>query len=460
MTPELLDIARAALVLAGSLPGEVETCVQHTHTTSVKVYGREVESLVTADSRGLGVRYLEAGRQGYAYTADLSEAGMARALFDARSNASASEHDPFLGLPAPSREYPHIVGLWRPGVRATPVKDKIRLALDAEAAALSEPEIGTVEESVYADAESRLAIASSLGMEAYAERTHAYVYLSAHARRGDQVQTGMGVSLGREPGAVDAVQAGREAAQRARGLLGARPCATGLYTVVFDREVMAALLSVVASALTAEAVQKGRSLFANSMGEEVAAPRVTLVDDGLHVDGLESAPFDDEGVPRQATGLIDRGRLRGFLHNTYTARKQAAGVPADSWGGFRSTGSAARSSYRTAPGVAASNLVLMQGEGDLSDLLRRVGSGLYVVNVNGLHSGADPMTGQFSVGAEGHLVEGGALGRPVKEVTIASDLLSLFMNVRDLAGDARWVPLYGSSLAPSVAIEAVTVSGV
>ncbi|MCZ7662208.1 MAG: metallopeptidase TldD-related protein [Thermoleophilia bacterium] len=128
-------------------------------------------------------------------------------------------------------------------------------------------------------------------------------------------------------------------------------------------------------------------------------------------------------------------------------------------GGTESTGNAARGSYRGGPGVAPSNLVLDAGEGTLDDLLARVGEGIYIVGVTGLHSGANAVTGEFSVGATGHLIAAGVRTRPVREVTIASDLLSLLANVADLAGDSRWIPFGGSVLTPSVAIAGVTVSG-
>jgi PmbA protein len=166
---------------------------------------------------------------------------------------------------------------------------------------------------------------------------------------------------------------------------------------------------------------------------------------------MATSPFDDEGVPRRRTVLVEGGVLQGFLHDTYPARKQGEDTG--------STGNAARSSYRGAPTVSTSNLVVDDGHGSLEDLFDRVGSGLYVVSITGLHSGANPVSGEFSVGATGHLIEGGARGRPVREVTIASDFLSMLANLNDRAGDARWVPLYGSVLTPSLAITDMTVSG-
>jgi PmbA protein len=220
---------------------------------------------------------------------------------------------------------------------------------------------------------------------------------------------------------------------------------------VLDREVAASILGVVVHALSADAVQRGRSLFAGRLGEQVAASAFNLVDDGLHPDGMATSSFDDEGVPRGTTTLIGSGVLRAFLHDTYTATREG--------GSARSTGSAERGSYRGSPGVSPSNLVVESGEGSLEELLARVGSGLYVVGITGLHSGANPVSGELSVGAHGHLIEGGALGAPVREITIATDMLSLLRNLSDRGGDARWIPFSGSVLTPSLAVTGVTVAG-
>ena len=451
MSGDLIDIGRLALAQGSGLPGEMEVYAQHAQTTSIKVYGGEVESLVTGEPRGAGVRYVHQGRVGYAYTADVGREALASAVRQAVHNAAVAEPDAYSSLPGRAREYPDVVGLWRPGLLATPVERKVALALAAEARALAEPEIETVEESAYVDSATRVAIVSSAGVEVYGEQTFCYVYVSAHARRGADVQTGMGFVTGRDLDDLDADAAGREGALKAVRQLGAAPCPTGRYTVVLDREVAASVFAFVAQALTADSVQKGRSLFAGRVGQRVAADRFSLWDDGLHPDGMATSPFDDEGVPHRKTALVADGVLHGYLHDTYTAAKEG--------GEIRSTGSASRGSYRGSPGVSPSNLVVAPGEGDLDDLLERVGTGLYVVGITGLHSGANAVSGEFSVGAVGLLIEGGALAAPVREVTIASDLLSLLRNVSDLGADTRWIPFGGSVLTPSVAISDVTVAG-
>jgi PmbA protein len=373
-------------------------------------------------------------------------------LAEAAVNLRASDIDPFVYLPsAPPGSYPAIPGLWRPGVSATRLEDKVRLALEAEGSALAVVDIETVEESMYSDEEARVAVASTAGVEAEAERSFCFVYVMAHAARDGDRQSGLGFSAGREPDELDPGQAGREAAEKARVLLGASPCPTGCYTVVFDREVAAALLSSIVQALSADAVQKGRSVFEGRLGDTVASPLLTLRDDGLAPEGMASNPFDGEGAPQRTTALLDAGVLQAYLHNSYTASKAAAGTI--------STGNAGRSSYRSLPGVDATNLVLRPGKGGLDDLLSRVGEGLYVASVAGLHSGVNAISGEVSLGVNGRLIKDGSPGRPVREVTIASDFVSLFRSVSDVAGDARWIPLHGSVCTPSVAVQGIAVSG-
>ena len=447
-----LRVARQALARAGSVKADVEAYVEYGRTVTVKVFGGEVESITVAEPRGLGVRAIQEGRTGYAFTSDLSGDGIRRVAQEAADNMRAADADESSRLPVASGEgYPALSGLWRPGVAGTPLSSKVDMALAAEAAALSLADIETVEESVYSDEETHVGIASTAGVETETEQSYCWAYVMAHAGGEGDRQSGLGFSAGREPDELEPELAGREAAEKARSLLGARPCPTGSYTVVLDREVVAALLSGLVRALSADAVQKGRSVFSGRLGETVATPLLSLVDDGLALGGMVTRPFDGEGVPQRTTSLIEGGVLRSFLHSTYTAFKAG--------GETRSTGNAGRGSYRALPAVSATNLVVGAGDGSLQDLLARVGRGLYIDSIAGLHSGVNAISGEISVGATGRLITDGGFGAPVREVTIATDFAGLLSGVTDLAGDARWVPLYGSVHAPSVAVRGVTVSG-
>src|SRR5207302_3634967 len=197
-----------------------------------------------------------------------------------------------------------------------------------------------------------------------------------------------------------------------------------------------------ASSISAEAVQKGRSLLAGRLEQRIASPGVTIVDDGRRTDGLASRPWDAEGVPTQRTEVIASGVLRSYLHNSYTARRD---------GRVRSTGNAARSSYRSTPELGPSNLVLLPGEESPDALLRAMGDGLLVSDVHGLHT-VNPVTGEFSLGVNGLLVEDGNPTRPVREVTIAGTLLDLLGSVDAVGRDLRFTFGAGFLGAPSVLV--------
>ena len=212
--------------------------------------------------------------------------------------------------------------------------------------------------------------------------------------------------------------------------------------VVLDPTVAASFAGLIGGALGANAVQRGRSPFADRLGEELASEACVLHDDGRDPEGPASAPFDGEGVPRRRTALIEGGRLRAFLYDTYTANR----------GDGASTGTAARSGYRSQPSVSASNLVVAPGALALAELLGEAGDGVYVTDVAGLHSGVNPVTGVFSVGASGRLIRGGELAEPVREFTIAGDLVSMLGAVRAAGAESRWVPFGGSVKTPPLLI--------
>ena len=141
-----------------------------------------------------------------------------------------------------------------------------------------------------------------------------------------------------------------------------------------------------------------------------------------------------------------------YLHDSYTARREGNGQ--------RSTASAARSGYRSAPSVSTSNLLIAPGiDGPGRAPRRAAGDGVYVTDVAGLHSGVNPVSGQFSVGASGVLIEGGELGTPATEFTIASDLVSMLSAVREAGAEARWVPFGGSVKAPPLLIGEMAIGG-
>ncbi|MGH2742954.1 MAG: TldD/PmbA family protein [Thermoleophilaceae bacterium] len=443
------DVARRAVEAAvGAGATHAEAWAEEGVSRRVRVYAGEVESLSDAGGRGVGVRAFVDGRSGYAFGTDLSEPGVVDVAGAARAAAEAADPDEHGGLPDEFGTT-DVEGLASPTMGDWSTERKVELTLAVERAACERPGVTQVENAVYSDAEGSVALANSRGFTAGYDATQAWAYASAFAGEGADLMTGMGVGLGRDPGALDPDAIGVEAAERALALVGARQPESRRCPVVLDAFVAASFIGFIGSMLSADAVQRGRSLFADREGDEIADPALALADDATDPDGPSSAPFDGEGSPSRRTPLVEGGRLLSFLFDARTARRA----------GRATTANASRGSYRAPPSVGTTNLVLEPGERCLEELFREAGEGLYVTEVAGLHSGVNPVSGTFSVGASGRLIEGGEPAAPVRELTIASDLVSMLTAVRAVGSEARWVPLGGSVKAPPILIGEMAVSG-
>jgi PmbA protein len=229
-------------------------------------------------------------------------------------------------------------------------------------------------------------------------------------------------------------------------LLGAVQPASGLVTLVLEPQMTATLLGIVGGMLGGEAVLKGRSPFADRVGEAIASPLVHLLDDPTDPLSLGADKHDGEGLATRRNVLLDGGVLQGFLHNTYTGRRS----------GTASTASAVRG-YRSTPGAGAQALVLASGTGTLDELVGQVDHGILVQSMTGVHSGVNPTSGDFSVGVEGLMIRGGQRAEPVREATMASTIQRLLLDVRAVGGEREWTP--GGTAASPLVIDAVTLSG-
>lgn len=447
MTAEgLLDLARRAA--GAARPGEdVEAYAQWGRQTSVRSYEEAPEQLTSAESLGLGVRVIAGGRLGYAYAADPDPGEVGDLVAAARENAAGATPDEGNVLPAPEEIEP-LAGLEAPGLEALSPAEKAGIAVELERLVrAADPRIRTVRMCDYREVLTRTAVAATTGLEAEANAGICYVLSVALAGDDGDTQTGHGVSFARDPGELDVAGAATEAARRATRLLGARKPSTERLPVVLDPWTVGDLLGVIAGGLSGDAVLKGRSLFADKVGERVASDAVVITDEGRDPRSLGAFPFDDEGLPTRRTPLIDGGVLQGFLHNAYTAART----------GGRSTANASRPGFQGAPGVSPHCLVVRPGADGVDALLSRLDRALYVQELVGVHSGANPITGDFSVGVTGFIVERGAPAEPVREATIASTLLDILSGVESVASDLVYLP--GSAAAPTIVIGEMTVGG-
>jgi PmbA protein len=447
----LIELARRAVeatLAAGA--SDAEAYLSEDAGREVRAHGGEVESLTAATKRGIGIRAWTGSRVGYAYGTDLSEAGIGVLAGRAAEVAGLADEDEFAGPPRAAADpfaalelSDRSVGLW-------PTADVVELALAVERAALeADSRIAGIEQAVYADSAERVAIASSTGIAGEYESSACYAYVQALAEDEGGRETGLGFGLGRGPVALDSAAIGHEGAERATAMIGARKPESRSCPVVLDPTVASSFVAIAGAGLGAGAVQRGRSPFVGRLGSEVAGTALVLHDDGLDPDGSSSSPFDGEGVPRRRTALIEDGMLCTYLYDTYTAHRGEAA----------STGNASRGGYRSQPSVGFSNLIVAPGTLGFGELLREAGEGVFVTDVAGLHSGVNPVSGAFSVGASGRAIRAGELAEPLREFTIASDLVSMLKAVRAAGAAARWVPFGGSVSTPALLIGEMTVAG-
>lgn len=435
------------LVAAARGNEQLEVCVSRSRSTTVKAYSGQIESVRSGMSEAVGIRIVVDGRQGFASAGSLDRQVMNQLVEEARENLTFAERDPHQGIAAPDDVVPPNLDLSDPAVLQVTESERSSVAIELEQRCLSsDPRVSSVRSAAWSDGWGEFALASTSGISIHSEGGSCSVGVQPLAVDGDETQIGYAGDAARRPDALDLDRVVTEAVENATGMLGATKPASEQLTVVFEPSVAAAFLGTIAGALTGDRVIKGRSPFADRLGEQIASPNLVLFDDPTNIESLGADNHDGEGLATRKNVLIEDGVLSNYLHNSYTARRA----------GVQSTGSAVRSA-RSTPGVGIHALCLVPGTGDRNDLFAQIGSGVFVRGVNGLHSGVNPVSGDFSVGAYGHHIKDGVLGAPFREATIASTLQRMLLDVVAIGGDFEFLPT-GSGVA-SIAIADVALSG-
>ena len=441
-------LALADSVVAMASPGEqIEAFVARGGETDIRVYEGEIEHFVSAQSEGIGIRVISEGRTGFAYAGTLAPDAIAQVLAEARDNAGFGTHDEWAGLAEPDGVAIVDQDLWNDVLMATPTERKIAMVKELERLTLATDGRIRVDDANYSDGYGEAAVASTNGIRVSGRENGCYVSVSTLADDGDETQTGFGFSVGRTLDDFDLERAAREAADRATRLLGATKPSSRRTTVVLDPFVTAQFLGIIGSTLNGEAVIKGRSLFATRLGESVANPIINLVDDPTNPLAYTATDMDGEGLAARRNVLIGDGVLQSFVHSSYSARRA----------GTTSTGNAVRGGFTGTPGVGCLALQLAPGTKSQAELIAGIDDGVLIQSVQGLHSGVNPVSGDFSTGASGLLISGGAVGAPVREFTIASTLQKMLLDVLEIGGDLEWLPM--RAIGPSIVIADVTLSG-
>ena len=444
------DVVALAMKAGAS---DAEAVAREGDEFSVNVRMGQVEMLKESGSRALGLRVFLGKKTGSASTSDLTAEGIRQLVEGAAALAGVTEEDPFNGLPD-SGEFGSASGdlhLYFEDVYSLSGPERIEWARRAEAAALAaDPRITNSDGGSFDATTGRKALANSRGFMGSYRTSYAGVAAAPLAKDADgKMQRDGWWSSARCFAHLEAPEAvGAEAARRALRRLGARRVPTQRIPVVFAPETARSLIGSIFDAASGDAIWRGASYLTGKLGESIAAPSVTIVDDNTMllptgVGGFGSSPFDDEGLPSQRTLVVENGTLRNYLLNTYSARKL----------GMKSTHNAARGLAGT-PGIGCGNLYLEPGELTPEQIIGDVKAGLYVTSLMGF--GTNLVTGDYSRGVTGLWIENGALTHAVEEVTIAGNLAEMLRNVTAIGNDLKF---RGSVASPTLRIDGMTIAG-
>jgi PmbA protein len=415
-------------------------------STAVEIKDQQVDAFERSLDIGAGLRVIVDGRLGFAFTTDLSDSALAALALAAVTNAQNTVPDPYHSLPAkmPVPYYPVVI--YDPDIVSLTEKEKLDRVMSMEREAFAvDKRIKRIRKASASFSDAETLIMNSLGAEVSYKSTACSSSIEVVAEDGGESQAGSEFDVNRFYRKLEIEEVGRRAAQRAIDLLGAKHVESVRAPVVLEATVAQEFLSMMASGFSAESVQKKRSLFIGRLDSVIASTAVTVLDDGLREGGLGTAPCDDETVPMQRKTVIDKGRLALFLYNTYTANKDKT----------VSTGNGMRGGFKGLPGVGLTNLFIEPGKEPLETLIQSIGNGLFVTEVMGMHT-ANPISGDFSVGATGFWVERGRKSYPVREITIAGNILNLMKHVDAVGSDLRFSGRIGS---PSLRIKELSIGG-
>ena len=412
----------------------------------------QVETLKESGSRAVGLRVFNGLRTASTSSSDLSKEGLEKLVEGAVALARITSEDPFIGLPEES-EFGQLsgnLGLYFEDVNEQPPAERIEIARRCEAAAMAfDTRIQNSGGGDFDTATSHKVMVNSRGF--LGEYRRSYCGFSAapiaHDEHG-RMQRNYWYSSSRTTRKLgDPEEIGRIAAERTLRRLGARQVKTQSAPVVFSPEIARSLMGNIFEAANGDSIYRHATFFDGMLGERVAGENITVVDDGTMVfdgiGGFGTSPYDGEGLPTRRTVLVERGILKSYVTNTYTARKL----------GLKSTGNASRGLAGN-PGIGAGNFYLEPGTMTPDELIGDVQRGLYVTETMGF--GVNLVTGDYSQGASGLWIENGELTFPVEEITIAGNLKDMYRNISAIGNDLNF---RSASAAPTIRVEGMMIAG-
>lgn len=428
---------------------EVEAFLVKNKQLDIEIYKGEIDKYSLAESGGLSFRGSSQGKMGYSYTERLEESALDSLVYEALENSKYIEGSDDEIIFSGSESYEEI-NHYDDSLNQVPTQDKLNFLINLEKEAYSLDErVFAVNACAYQEFEGERYLVNSKGLDLHDKSNGGAAYIFVVVKDDEDTKTGISYRIFYDFSSLDYKEIAKEAVDRATSMLGASNIKSGNYPIIIENTTFANLLSAFTPIFSSDNVQKGLSLLKGKLGEEIASPLLTIVDDPFLKGGFASRNFDDEGTASTFKTMVDNGKLVSFAYNWKTANRE----------GVASTGHASRS-YKGPISIAPTNLYVVNGDLDLDEMMVLADKGLLINNLEGLHSGLNPVSGDFSLSASGYEIKDGKKARPVNQITIAGNLYEVFKNIVAVGNDLKFgLPSNGYIGSPSILVKSLAVSG-
>ena len=420
------------------------------HEFECSINKGEIQSYKDAENGGASFKALKNGKAGYSFTEDYTEDEALRIVTDALENLELIDSDDVEVIGTSKFE----INQWKDydmSFDNISPKQKIADTKRLEEEILEKDKrIVMVPYCFYNDMYSEVFFANSNGVEYAFKNGGGGMYAGAMATNGKQNKFGMDFKFTTNPKQIDVESLASSVADKSIGLLDAKSIKSGRYPVVLNYNVLGNILGLLVQMISAENVQKGFSLLKNKLGEKIVSEKITISDRRFYKDSIFNCPADSQGTSTKDKELISGGVLTTYLHSLKTALKD----------GVSPTGNAFRRSYKGTESILPVNVDFKEGELSLEDLFEEMDSGLYITGVQGMHSGANPVSGEFSLSAEGYMIVEGKKAHPVEQITLSGNLLKMLQDVKQIGSDKQMAMVMSHGMyTPSVLISEMDIAG-
>lgn len=429
---------------------EMEVYYGGGNSLTLKVFEKELDGYSLSEAEGLSFRGVYNGKMGYSYTEKVDETSIELLVKGAVENAKVIDSDDEELIYEGSKEYKEVKN-YNEALKGVKEEDKIKFVKELESECFKLDErITSVETCVYGDGYGETVMSNTKGLFLQEKSNIAYTYVVVIAKESEHIKTGFAYRTGNDFSKFNSKEIANEAVKEALSQLGASSIKSGDYTIVLRNNASADMLESFTGIFSAENVQKDLSLLKGKLNEKIGSDNFTVIDDPFMEGGLSSKSFDGEGVACKFKKVIDKGVLKTYLHNLKTAKKD----------GVETTGNASKSSYKSPIDISPTNFYIDKGDKSYDEIISSIDKGILITELQGLHSGLNTISGDFSLAALGFEIESGKIKRPIEQITVAGNYFDMIKDIEEVGTDLKFgLPGDAYIGSPSLKIKKLSVSG-